>query len=118
MMIMAAVLAFEGCATVGVTHLREDLQPKDISCPLQVFTSSSPIKAPYEEVCLIDSRTGGRAFDQNTVAGAIDQARGAACGCGADALIVMDTKIEGPNANTWGQGSAVIKAIRFTPKAP
>jgi len=102
-----------GCTTVGVTRLRGAGAPKPDYCALDVYTSASTIPQPFEEACLIDSRTGTTAFDDKTVHGAIDAARPAACRCGADGLVVENAHTEGTTAFGWGSGAAIIKAIRY-----
>lgn len=105
-----------GCATVGVTQLKPDIVRKAHNCPLEIFTAEKDISKPFEVVCLLDSRTGTSAFADKTAAGAINEARPKACECGADGMLIQHTDTEGMTLATWGQGKAIIKAIRFTSK--
>lgn len=106
-------LAISGCATVGVTPIKKaPSKPKD--CELEIFTSESEIKKPFEVLCLLDSKTGGSAFADKTMAGAIKLAKPEACKCGADAILVSGGRAEGVTLFTWGEGFATLKAIRFT----
>jgi len=99
---------------VGVTPIGRALPPKPSTpCMLDIYTNTAEITRPYEELCLIDSRTGITAFHYRTAAEAIRQARPEACRCGADAMIVASARTEGA-AFGWGMGAAVIKAIHYT----
>lgn len=111
--VMVAGLA--GCASVGITRINE-APPHERNCKLEIFTAPGEIKRPYEVVCLLDARTGGSVFDNKTGAGAIQQTRPAACKCGADAMLVERLDSRGVTAFSWGEGRAVIKAIRYTDK--
>lgn len=106
-------LSLVGCSSVGVTRLKGGDTYSE-RCDLEVFTEPSLVKRPYEEVCLIDSRTGSTAFHDKSIAGAIKNARGPACKCGADAIIISGANTEGAGFNSWGHGAAIIKAVRFT----
>lgn len=104
-----------GCASVGVTRLAGQMPPaKPANCHLDIYTDSTKITRPYEELCLIDSRTGTTAFHRRSAAEAIRQARPAACRCGADALIIGGVQTKGMSMAGWGMGTANIKAIRYT----
>jgi len=107
------VVVATGCTSVGVTRLRGAGAPKPEYCSLDIYTSASTVPQPFEEACLLDSRTGSTAFHDKTVHGAIEAARPAACGCGADGLIVEAAQTEGVTGFGWGSGAAIIKAIRY-----
>lgn len=108
------LLVLVACARIGVTQTKPAM-PKAASCPLDVYTSETEVKRPYEVVCLIDSQTAGTIFDQHTAAAAINQARPYACKCGADAILISGVGVEGPGmASGWGHGTAVVKGIRYT----
>lgn len=100
------------CAAVGVTKVHNyDSKPKN--CSLDVYTSQAEIKRQYEVACLIDSRTGSTLFHSRTGSAAIEQARPEACGCGADAIVVESAGSKGVDYSSWGEGTAVIKAIKY-----
>jgi hypothetical protein len=103
------------CTKVGVTHLGNagSYAPKPENCALDVFSSSDEIKQKYVEVCLIDSRTGSTLFHDKSAAAAVDHARADACKCGADALLIQSTDTKGVSMSGWGEGKAIVKAIRY-----
>ncbi len=101
-----------GCASVGVTPVRL-VQPKPETCELEIYVSEAEVYRPFEVACLIDSRTGSTGFHTRTAAAAIDIARPAACECGADALLVGNTNTSGMTSGSWGEGTAIIRAIRY-----
>lgn len=105
------------CTSVGVTRVAE-APPKVAGCKLDVYTSEAEIRQPFQVVCLIDSRTGTTAFHTKTASAAIQNARPRACECGADALIVAAVDTEGATYATWGQGKAILKAIRYQSAPP
>ena len=107
--------AMTGCSTVGVTRLK-DAERKPSDCKLEIFTDAAMVKRPFEELCLLDSRTGSTAFHDKTAAGAIENAKADACACGADAIIVGGMGSTGAGYGSWGNGTAFLKAIRFTGK--
>lgn len=114
--IIWAVISFQimGCASVGVTRLAGQMPPpKPANCHLDIYTDVSKITRPYEDVCLIDSRTGTTLLHKRTASAAIEKARPAACRCGADALIVGGVQTKGISMTGWGMGAATIKAIRY-----
>lgn len=105
-------MALTGCATVGVTRLGQ-AEPRNKKCSLDVFTNESEVKRQYQNVCLIDSKTGSTLGDNRTMAGAIDIIRPEACKCGADAIVLMGGRSEGMNFWSNGQGFATVKAIKY-----
>lgn len=105
------------CANVGVTRVN-GAPGKAVGCKLDIYTSEAEVKRPFQVLCLIDSRTGTTAFDTKTAAAAIENAKPTACGCGADALIVTAADTEGATYARWGQGKAVLKAIRYQGSPP
>ena len=110
---VVVLLLSTGCASVGVTRLKEAV-PKPDSCALEVFTGEADIKRPFEVVCLLDSRTGTTALHSRSGSTAIELAKPKACQCGADGIIVQAIDTEGMGMAGWGMGKAVVKAIRFT----
>lgn len=107
------VWIFCGCASVGVTKLKS-ATAKNKYCELDVYLSEDEIKKPHEVLCLLDSKTGGSAGTNKTIAGAIEVGKWAACRCGADAIVYINGRSEGATLVTWGEGFAVLKAIRYT----
>jgi hypothetical protein len=112
---IASCLVMPGCGSVGVTPINS-APSRPGGCRLEIFTSEQKIRRPFQVLCLIDSRTGTTAFDDKTVAAAIEKAKPLACGCGADAILIAGVDTQGPGWGTWGQGKAILKAIRFTDK--
>jgi hypothetical protein len=110
--VMVAGLA--GCASTGVTQIKA-APPRDKNCNLEIFTNVSEIKRPYEVVCIIDARTGNTS-DDKTTAGAIKLTKPDACKCGADAILIENLSTQGVTAFSWGEGRAIVKAIKFTDK--
>ena len=113
-LILSSLIFFvSACASVGVTQTKQTVaKPED--CPLDIYTSDSEIKRKFEVVCLLDSKTGSTLFANKTVAGAIENARPHACECGGDGMVVGDTRVEGVSMAGWGEGTAMIKVIRYT----
>ena len=109
------IFAVSACAGVGVTQTKQAVaKPED--CPLDIYTNDSEIKRKFEVICLLDSKTGSTLFADKTVAGAIENARPDACKCGGDGMIIGDTRVEGVSMAGWGEGTAMIKVIRYTKK--
>lgn len=111
--IIVITLLMSACATVGVTQMKSDVTPKKDGCKLDVYSAEKEIEHSYEVVCLIDSKTGGNAFADKTMAGAISLAKPAACRCGADAILISGGRAEGVTLFTWGEGFATMKALRY-----
>ena len=111
-------LSLSGCGDVRVVPVKE-AESKRSDCSLSTYASTDEIKRPYETVCLIDSQTGisilHKLLHKDTVDAAIKQAKGRACLCGADAIIIQ--RIDSDRATKDAKGSkgiAKIRAIRFT----
>ncbi len=107
------LLLLGGCASIGVTQINPG-DPKADSCDLGIFTSKEEVGQQYKIACLIDSRTGSTAFHIRNAAAAIKQSRPYACRCGADALLIIGADTEGLTFSRWGQGKAILQAIRYT----
>lgn len=112
MIAVSIALLVTGCTSVGVTPVN-NFAAKPASCQLDIYVSESEIQRSYQTACLIDSRTGTTAFHRKNAAAAIDHARAEACGCGADAMLINATDTQGVTMTTWGQGKAIIQAIRY-----
>ncbi|PMR72079.1 hypothetical protein [Billgrantia endophytica] len=108
-----ATLLVTGCTSVGVTPVNS-FSAKPANCQLDIYASEAEIQRPFQTACLINSRTGTTAFHRKNAAAAIDHARSEACGCGADAMLIQATDTQGVTMTTWGQGKAIIQAIRYT----
>jgi hypothetical protein len=98
---------------VGVTSLKQ-FPPKPEGCPIDVYASEKEITKPFTVACVLDSSTGSTLFDDRTGAAAINQTKAEACKCGADAIVITSVGQTGVSYGGWGQGMAVIKAIKFT----
>jgi hypothetical protein len=107
-----AVLLLAGCTTVGVTPVNSSAA-KPANCHLDVYASETEISRDFQTACLIDSRTGSTLFHRRDAAAAIDHARKEACGCGADAILVQSADTQGVTMASWGQGKAIVRAIRY-----
>lgn len=108
----ACLFMISGCASVGITEVNPG-EPKAEGCSLNVYTEKSEVEREFVTACLIDSRTGTTAFAEKTAASAIENSKPAACKCGADALLIDKAGSEGASYGSWGEGKAIIKAIRF-----
>jgi len=112
-LIVLFALHASGCTTIGVMEMKSDLIFKASNCKLDIFSSEKEIEKPFEVVCLIDVKTGTSAFHDTTGPGAINEARPAACKCGADGILVMQMGISGDGFLIPKTGNATIKAIRY-----
>ena len=102
------------CATATATRVNPG-HAKPENCKLDLFTSESEVKRPYQVACLIDATSGRTLFADRTINGALEQARPEACSCGADAMLLMSATTKGWSANEgYGEGTAVVRAIRYT----
>lgn len=111
-LICLSLLVLSGCSSVGSTQLKQ-AESKPPNCELDIYSGKDEIKRPYEAICLLDSRTGTTAFHKKTASAAIENAKPAACACGADAILVEQTDTNGVTLMTWGQGKAVLRGIRY-----
>jgi hypothetical protein len=107
--IALGLLALAGCATLSVTKMAAKAAPRDNGCALDIFTDASTLSRPHDDLCLIDSRTAGPVWTDRSLTGAINQARPAACECGADALVVLTVGQQPENGST----TAVLRAIKY-----
>ncbi len=110
----AASLA--ACASVGVTRIKP-ATAKAETCNIDVYTEDSEVDRPVEVVCMLDSKTGSKLFDDKTVAGAINEAKPEACKCGGDAIIVKSSSRTGVSMTGWGEGMATLKVVRYVGEA-
>lgn len=113
-MFIILILSLTGCATVGITPLGQtQYEPKDSECKIDVYLSPESVPHKYEEVCLIDSKTGYTMGDERTAAEAIRLSKPAACKCGADAIIVQSAGIQNTSMSMNNMGTAIVKAIKY-----
>lgn len=110
-------LMFVACASTGVTRLRA-APPKPNNCNLDIYTSQNEVKREHEVLCMIDATSGRTLGDDRTVRGALANARPEACRCGADAMVVMSSSTTTANAAGWGEGTVVVRGIRYIAAAP
>ena len=108
-----AMLAAIGCATTNSIPLGEHTYPSKISdCPIQVFTQAPQRK--FEEVCLLNARGGQSIFEGKSVEELLPDLKEKACECGADAIIVKNSKEGGYNfAGPADRAEASATAIKF-----
>jgi hypothetical protein len=106
-----------GCASTGVTHIRA-AQPKPAGCEFDLYTAEAELKRPYEVLCLIDATSGHTLFHDRTVRGALEQAKPEACECGADAIVLVNATTTTATAERYGEGTAIVRAIRYTGPVP
>ena len=116
-MIPLALVLLAGCASTGVTHIKA-AQPKPVDCALDIYTVEAELKRPYEPLCLIDATSGRTMFHDRTVRGALEKAKPEACKCGADAIVLVTATTTTATAENYGEGTAIIRAVRYTGPAP
>ena len=110
--LFSSVLVITSCASVGVTTIKKH-RPRGENCSLDIYTDKKEIKVPYEVISLIDSHTGSTLIHVRTASQAIENAKPAACEAGADAMLIESADTEGVTYKRWGQGKAIIKALRY-----
>lgn len=106
------VLVITSCASVGITTIKKH-PPRGENCSIDIYTDKKEIKVPYEVISLIDSHTGSTLVHVRTASQAIENAKPAACEAGANAMLIESTDTEGVTYGRWGQGKAIIKALRY-----
>ena len=110
--ILLVTCCFLSCATVEVIVLKE-YPPKPADCEIDVYMIADDIQKPYEEICILDSRTGTNLLSIKTFEQAIKLAKPKACKCGADAILVTEVEKRGINLLDWGEGRAVLKGVKY-----
>ena len=93
-----------GTSMVRVSDVK--VKSKSSSCQLTIYKNEADLKEPIEKLCVITSEPS------KTVDATYDELRKAGCKCGADALVITDTRAEGKKA------IVTAAAIRFTHPAP
>lgn len=107
-----------GCASVSATPVKPGVA-KPENCALELFSSETEVKRPYEVACLVDATSGRTVFADKTVTGALEKARPEACACGADAMLILSASAKGWSFNEGaGEATAIIRAIRFIDRTP
>ena len=82
---------------------------KSSSCKLTIYQSEADVKQAFEKLCVITSEPS------KTVEATYDDLRKAGCKCGADALLITDTRAEGKKAVVT---AAAIRYVNATEPAP
>lgn len=99
-----------GCGGGGGTSVARvsnvKVPSKSSSCQLTIFQREADVTRPFEKLCVITSEPS------KTVEDTYDDLRKAGCKCGADALVMTDTRAEGKKA------IVTAAAIRYTGPAP
>ena len=106
-------LLISGCgASSSVTQLKErPARPDD--CEIEVLTSE-PKDRPYEDLCILNAKTGRDPLSDNRASALIDELKRNACRCGADAIIIRLTVDGSVSVFAYESGSAMAVAIRYT----
>lgn len=104
----------QGCASVSATKIgSRSFGPKMPSCEIQVFTTI-PTDKKFEEACLINARGGQSIFEDKDASSLIAKMKIKACECGADAIIIRESKDGGYNfAGPADRATASATAIVF-----
>jgi hypothetical protein len=99
-----------GCGGGGGTSVARvsdvKVPSKSSSCQLTIFQREADVTRPFEKLCVITAEPS------KTVDASYDDLRKAGCKCGADALVISDTRAEGKKA------IVTAAAIRYTGPAP
>ena len=106
-------LITSACASTNVNRLGStQYPPKPVPCNIDVLTTTP--KQAYEEVCMLNARGGQSMLESKTVEGLLPDLKKSACACGADAIILKDSKEGGYNfGQAADRASASATAIKF-----
>jgi hypothetical protein len=112
--VAAVVIICQGCAATNVTRLGSTAyDPKPLGCNIEVLTVV-PTGKKFEELCLLSARGGQSIFESKSVHGLIPDMKDKACQCGADAIILKDSKEGGYNfAGSADRAQASATAVRY-----
>jgi len=111
--VASTLLVSVSCATVNVDHVKS-APPRPDDCKLDLWRDVDAIPVKFVTVCRIQSASGTTLFADRSKKAVIDEIRPEACRCGADALLLVSTDVEGVGMSAgWGKTSAEIKAIRY-----
>jgi len=109
----ALLAVFFGCGGGGGTSVARvsdvKVPSKSSSCQLTIYQSEADVKQSFEKLCVITSEPS------KTVDATYDDLRRAGCKCGADALLITDTRAEGKKAVVT---AAAIRFVKTTTPAP
>ena len=109
----ALLAVFFGCGGGGGTSVARvsdvKVPSKSSSCQLTIYQSEADVKQSFEKLCVITSEPS------KTVDATYDDLRRAGCKCGADALLITDTRAEGKKAVVT---AAAIRFVKATTPAP
>ena len=101
-----------GCGGGGGTSVARvsdvKVPSKSSSCQLTIYQSEADVKQSFEKLCVITSEPS------KTVDATYDDLRRAGCKCGADALLITDTRAEGKKAVVT---AAAIRFVKTTTPA-
>ena len=102
-----------GCASTQMTRLGSQTYPaKAENCTIEVL-SQTPTRA-HEEVCLLNARGGQSVFESKSVEGLLPDLKAKACACGADAIVIKNSKEGGYNfGDSADRAEASATAIRY-----
>lgn len=84
-----------GCASTQMTRLRQ-AQAKAPFCDIEVV-NIPPQDRAFEEVCIIEARGSQMLFDGKSVQSLIGEMKSQACECGADAMVIKNSRAGGLN---------------------
>jgi len=108
----ALLAVFFGCGGGGGTSVARvsdvKVPSKSSSCQLTIYQSEADVKQSFEKLCVITSEPS------KTVDATYDDLRRAGCKCGADALLITDTRAEGKKAVVT---AAAIRFVKTTTPA-
>ena len=109
--LMTAVIS--GCASTSVTRLGRHFAAKPKGCNIEIF-AEAPTDRKYTEVCLLNARGSQALFQSKDVEALFPDMQEKACECGADAIVLKNSRAGGYNA--WGpadRAEATASAIKF-----
>lgn len=110
--LITGCIILPGCASTRYAQLKEYPQ-KPHDCHLDIYTVDDTINKEFEIVCEIESKTGSTLFSNKSYMHALELGKPIACFCGADAIIVKEVEKVDMNLFTWGEGRAVLIAIKY-----
>jgi len=98
-----------GCGGGGGTSVARvsdvKVPSKSSSCQLTIYQKEADLTQPFEKLCVITSEP------VKTVDASYDELRKAGCKCGADALVITDTRAEGKKAIVTAAAVRFVKAV-------
>jgi hypothetical protein len=100
-----------GCASSNFTRLK-DYPAKPEDCHIEVL-ASTPTDRPYEDVCLLNAKSGKTFLSDKSSEALIEDLKKTACKCGADAIVIRLTEGGGGTVFEFDQAKADAIAIRF-----